>query len=129
MKKKLAILSISLIGFLSGCYNDNMEELFPADPLGKVECDTLKTVSYLTDIKPLMEKSCGTTNSCHGSTSGIVDFTQYNNLKGYADACTLMNVILWAPGAAQMPKNLGQRLDPCKRALFKSWVAAGAPNN
>lgn len=129
MKKILSLLSIAALGFLSSCYYDNMEELFPADPLSKKTCDSLKTVSFSADIKPFMQSSCGTTNSCHGPGSAIVDLSNYTNLKSKADAGTLMKVIYWEPGASQMPKGATQRIDVCSRAMFKNWINAGAPEN
>lgn len=129
MKKLIFLLSITSLGLLSSCYYDNMEELFPADPLSNKTCDSLKPVSFSVDIKPFMQSSCGTTNSCHGPSSAILDLSDYNNLKSKAEAGTLLKVIYWEPGSSQMPKGATQRIDVCSRAMFKNWIVAGAPNN
>ncbi|MEY4111226.1 MAG: hypothetical protein RLZZ46_1582, partial [Bacteroidota bacterium] len=54
MKKNLAILLSALTVFTS-CYYDNVEELYPKNPLDSKVCDTTAAVSYSKDIRPILD--------------------------------------------------------------------------
>jgi hypothetical protein len=73
--------------------------------------------SFAADIMPLLEKSC----SCHVTGSTTPALGDYASVKAVADAS---NTAIQQDG---MPP--GGPLSAADKALFQSWVSAGAPNN
>ena len=133
MKIKLSsLLIVSFTLLLSACYYDNLEELRPAavalpgggnNPTG---CDTAKTITYTTDVKPILSANCGTGNSCHngsGSQSGI-DLATFAGAKASAQG-SLIGAITWNGTAPNMPKGSTSKINDCNIAIIKKWAATG----
>jgi hypothetical protein len=74
-------------------------------------------VSFAADIMPLLQKSC----SCHVTGSVAPALNNYANAKAAADASNS------AIQEGSMP--IAGPLSESDKALFQSWVSAGAPNN
>jgi len=117
---------------LSSCYYDSLEELHPApiiipginDKPGGA-CDTVKTITYTTDIKPILSNNCGTNSPCHmgaSSNSGI-DLTTYAGAKGVESI--LIGAITWDGTASKMPKAPLNKINDCSIAIIKKWVNTG----
>jgi hypothetical protein len=82
--------------------------------------DAGSSVSYATQIAPLLKANC---TSCHGGSSpqsGI-------DLSTYAGASKNANVANSAIQNGNMPP--GGSMSAANKQLFQSWVTAGAPNN
>jgi uncharacterized membrane protein len=82
--------------------------------------DSGSTVSYATQIAPLLKANC---TSCHGGSnpqSGI-------DLSTYANASKNANVANSAIQSGIMPP--GGSLSTANKQLFQAWVNAGKPNN
>jgi hypothetical protein len=63
MKSKLLFaLTVATSLFLTSCYNDNEEDLYPAGA-----CE-LTAVTYATTIKPIMQASCAMAG-CHNNAT------------------------------------------------------------
>ena len=82
--------------------------------------DSGSSVSYATQIAPLLKASC---TSCHGASnaqSGI-------DLSSYANASKNAKVANSAIQSGSMPP--GAAFSTANKQLFQSWVDEGAPNN
>ena len=112
---------------LSACYYDNLEELH----VGDTPCTVPDTSSYSLHIAPIMNSSCGTSNSsCHpnrNSTNGDVGLANYMDVK---DAINkgLMDAILQNGNVSNMPKG-GGKLSDCHIETIQKWIDQGALNN
>ena len=124
--KKIIFLVVLSAAAISGCYKDNVDELYPGAGLF-TPCDTTSTMSYSTHIKPIMENYCYSCHSGNNPSSGF-NIDTHAALQHYALTNNeligrLENLGTWN----QMPQNFS--LDPCQLRQFELWVAAGAPNN
>lgn len=109
--------------FLSGCYYDSQESLYPA-----LACTDTVNVTYKAKIAPILDNYC---NSCHFSGSanvGNVTLDSYAGVKNAVDNQNLFSSIIHDGKVKPMPNN-GGKLDDCKITAFSIWIKAGAPNN
>lgn len=123
MKKKYTILlSLATFGllFVSSCYYDNTEELYPLPAI----CDTVN-ITYTNTLKSIVDAQCATPD-CHQSAypSGY-DFTTYEGLQKVAKNGSLLAAITHT-GDFPMPKD-ANKLDDCTIAKFRAWVNNGQP--
>lgn len=130
MKNKFATLLLLSFVFtlLYACEYNNLEEIHP--DLYHIICDdtTSRTITYTSDIKQIMETSCGALDvNCHktGNTAQI-------NLDNYAETTDaavngdLLGSILHQPGYKPMPKDAG-KLDECSTLDIMAWINRGEP--
>jgi uncharacterized membrane protein len=127
MKKNISKVAavIMVSGFLYSCYYDKADILYNnGKPLG---CDSFTTVSYFTNVKPILQAKC---NSCHsgGSPSGGVPMGTYSTDKIIAANGKLFGTINHASGYSPMPQGEA-KMDVCQITLIKKWIDAGSPNN
>lgn len=119
----LTVLVLISISIISSCYYDNFEELNPGAGL---RCDTTKSVTFATDILPIMTSNCGTNNAaCH--KAGASGFYQLDNIAGIDAAIAdgkFIQSIKHQNGASAMPKN-SPKLDDCSIALIDKWLSTG----
>lgn len=119
----LTVLVLISISIISSCYYDNFEELNPGAGL---TCDTTKSVTFATDILPIMTSNCGTNNAaCH--KAGASGFYQLDNIAGIDAAIAdgkFIQSIKHQSGASAMPKN-SPKLDDCSIALIDKWLSTG----
>ncbi|HNL39813.1 MAG: hypothetical protein U0U46_08755 [Saprospiraceae bacterium] len=111
------------------CYYDNLEEIHPE--LLLTDCDTTGTISYQTDIVPIMVGSCGANNSCHntsGAGGGFV-LENYAGVKNAVESGLFISAITWDGNASQMPSGSSSKISDCYIAKISKWVASGYPNN
>lgn len=124
--KKVSILFVVSIVVLltAGCYYDSEEALFPILP---GSCDT-SSVSYSTDIAPLMNDYC---LLCH-STSAAPSLGNNISLEGYSDfaaqAERVLSSISHEQGFSPMPKG-GGKLTDCSIDKVTAWINQGKSNN
>jgi cytochrome c553 len=93
-----------------------------------VACDTAGTISYTTQVKPLIISRC---NSCHEGAAlsgGGINLSSHAGLKSSALDGSLMGSVLHQSGFSAMPQN-SNKLSNCNLAVLQKWVNAGAPNN
>lgn len=125
-KKTIYPLSITLfIFFLTSCYNDNYEELYPA-PLGAYNCDTTGFISYTNSISQIFAANC---NGCHSSSvaNGNIILDNYNSVVNAVNAGKLIPAIDQT-GTFPMPPG-GIKLEDCKITQIKVWISQGNLNN
>jgi hypothetical protein len=113
-----------LVVFLSGCYADNFEDLYPV-PAGS--CDTTN-VSFAQEVRPILNASCATAG-CHNQfNAGGYNFTTIQGVREANINGALVGSIRHASGYSQMPKS-NQKLPACEISKIAAWVAAGSPDN
>ncbi len=79
-------------------------------------------VSYLADVKPIIEANCLINNpNCHGMNSLLPDWSNFNTVKSRA------NSIRTRTGNRSMPPSGGLSDDQIK--LIACWVQQGAKDN
>ncbi|HEX8515373.1 MAG TPA: hypothetical protein VF868_04180 [Bacteroidia bacterium] len=117
MKKTLILLSA--FGLIASCTFDKGE--IPVKEAAG-ECDS--TVSYSTQIAPLMTTYC---NGCHISGgSGNGDFTTYAGLKQKVDNGSAHNRVVVVK---DMPVPGSPTPSAEERKLIDCWIKQGAPDN
>lgn len=116
-------MCLSVVFFLSACYYDSEEYLYPG---GGAACDTTQ-VTFSSTVVPILAANC---NICHNSTlqSGGVITDNYNGLIPSVNNGKLWAAINHEPNAIPMPQN-GQKLPACDLAKIRTWINQGAPNN
>lgn len=119
MKKILFLLSLVLL-FLSSCYYDTEESLFPQLYLKGSQCDT-SIYTFSGAVQPMLNAYCV---GCHGGTNSP-------NLKSYGDVVTNATAVYGAiTHTVSNPMPLGSsKLDNCYIVQFKKWMDAGKLNN
>ena len=80
-------------------------------------CNTPHAVSFATDILPLIRREC----SCH------VDGTNGPALNNYANVLSAADISNRTIQEGSMPPL--RPLSDADKALFRSWIDAGKPNN
>ena len=130
MKYFLSLLFIAAL--FNGCYYDNLDEMHPAPP----PCDTSGTISFNTDILPIMNGSCGGQNSaCHNGDAsssgyGLGNYTDVinsiNNSGRFMETITHSTSI---SSSIWMPKGTSSKIDECSIAKIQKWFDNGKLNN
>ena len=117
--KKLLFLAVVAFIFVNSCTKDKGD--LAINPY--LNCDT---ISYLTDVAPLISANCSTTPGCH-LTSGVApDFTTYAAVKARVD-----NGIFYtrALGPNRNLPDGGPYLADSLVHVLQCWVNQGALNN
>lgn len=119
MKKLLFPALIFGIFFVTGCYYDNEEELYP-----QTTCDTTN-VTFSGTVQPIIDQYC---ISCHSGAgpSGGLQLENYSQISSNANNI-LTRISLPADDPALMPP--GQKLDECTVLKIQKWIEEGTPNN
>ncbi|MCU0433781.1 MAG: hypothetical protein MUC87_10040 [Bacteroidia bacterium] len=123
--KKIVFVAFAAVLTFTGCYYDNMEELYPALIINN-NCDSTITPTYSGQIREIINNNCV---SCHNPASGnayVLD--NHQGLFAVATSGQLVGAVYQRPGFQAMPPS-GAPLDDCQKALIRKWVEAGAPNN
>ena len=107
--------------YISGCYYDVEEELYPS-----TGCDLVE-ISYANDIIPILEKRC---YSCHNTQAnfGNVTLEGFIEISKYTNNGSLIGSIKHIPGFSAMPKNQS-KLIQCEIEKIETWINDGALNN
>jgi hypothetical protein len=121
-KISFVLFSLALLLFLSSCYYNNKETLYP----NLAPCDS-SVVTYSKNISSIMSSYC---INCHGadaaSLGGSIDFRTYEGVKAKIDR--IYGCMNHSSGYSPMPKG-GNKLDDCKIQQVKKWKDTGAQNN
>ena len=121
MELRITKLSIVFLLFLTGCYYDVEEELYPM-----IDCQTTE-MTYSNDVLPIIETNCFL---CHRSTAnfGNITLEGYDQLIDLVDDGSLLGAIKHGSGYSPMPKNKAQLLQ-CEIEKIQAWIDEGALNN
>ncbi len=101
--------------FLSSCYYDNREELYPLDPNA---CNTTD-LTYDVDIQPIFSNNCAV-SGCHVAGAKLPELETYSQVFSKIDRITERALI-----EKSMPPT-GQ-IDQCSQSQLTQWIADGAP--
>lgn len=127
MKLILSIILITCcIFFVSSCYYDKEELLYPASFNGPCT-DTTGTVSYSQKVVPLLQQLC---YGCHTGSfpSGNIAMGTYATDKAIGQNGKLYGSIAHLPGYSAMPKG-SAKMSNCQIAVIKKWIDSGMLNN
>jgi hypothetical protein len=122
--QKIILAGITAALFLTGCYYDKEEIIYPAG-----SCNSAGS-TYSGAVSPLLNLRC---NSCHSTTAAPssgnnIVLDNYNSVKIQVDNGKLLASLNHAGGVSPMPKG-GSKLSSCEIAKVTNWVGSGAPNN
>ena len=130
LKISTFILSIVVSVSLTSCYYDTEEELYPDSGI-PLTCDTI-SVSYTTDIVPIMNSKCSY-SGCHAGSNaaGGIALETYAGVKAYIDdqKSRFISSIIWDGNASTMPKGASSKMIDCNINTIKAWINSGYPNN
>jgi hypothetical protein len=118
MKKTIiALLTLSFMFGLGGCYYDKEEVLYP----GSSECQL--NAKFAANVNPIIQAKCATTPDCHasGSTNSAGPLTSYTEIHN------LSAVIRGQIVSGIMPKT--GSLTSTELQTIVCWIDSGAPNN
>lgn len=112
-------LSIVVL-FVSGCYYDNEQLLYPAPPTSS--CDSINA-KFGTDVAPIISAKCATAG-CHNTASaaGGTILETYAQISAKAARIKQRCII-----EKTMPPGGG--LSPSEIAILNCWISSGIPNN
>lgn len=117
-----ALMVIGMIVFLSSCYYDKEDDLYPQ----VASCDTTN-VTFTNNVFPIINSNC---TACHSGAapSGNIRLENYDHISVAANNGSLLAVIRYEPGWSPMPKG-GGKLNDCDIAEIETWVNQGTPIN
>lgn len=121
--KYLLIFPLIII-FISSCYYDNEEDLYP---VLNNDCDTTY-VSFTPIISNILQNNC---LSCHSnataaSSGNNIKLENYTDVVNRADA--FLGSIRHDTPYSPMPKN-GGKLNTCILLQVEKWIDNGTPEN
>ena len=122
--KKVLLSVLVLIFFVSACYNDSEELLFPN--VTKQSCDTTK-VTYGVTIISILSSNC---LACHSNSNAVTSGGGFK-LQDYTDIKSQASLIygcITHTNSFPMPKG-SQMLDSCSIKQFAIWIRMGTPEN
>ncbi len=104
----------------SGCYYDNIPDLYPNG------CNVID-VSYSRNIVPILETNCLT---CHNDRvqQGGITLEGYENTIPFVEDGRLMGSIRHDEGFVAMPLT-GVSISSCQTKKFQAWIDDGALDN
>ncbi len=123
MKTYIYFLVATLV-ILSSCLKDKAVE-----PIENTVQDTCAdTISFSSEIMPLILNPSCNTASCHNATDAAagIDLTTYSNVAPISDI--LLKTMQHESGVSAMPKNLPILHDSIV-AKFECWINQGKLNN
>jgi mono/diheme cytochrome c family protein len=94
-------------------------------------CKTVQTtdevqVTYSSDVRPIIDASCGT--KCHSAEkhAGGIDLSSYAGVSKEAVGGKLLAAIRHEDGVEPMPRN-AEKLDGHAIAIIAQWIEGGMP--
>lgn len=118
MNKKHLLIPAFLV-FLTSCYYDNYETLYPD---ANLVCDTTN-VTFTPFVSNMVSQSCATTG-CHVEGTGRILLTDYTSIKAAVDNGTFQQRALINQ---DMPPSAP--LSSCNVKKLNTWIDNGAQNN
>jgi hypothetical protein len=112
-----------LFVFVSSCYSDKYEELYPLNGFVNI-CDSTSQVTYNKTISVLVNSKCVSCHS-HSNPSGNVDLSTYSAVLNATESGALLGSINNAPGYVAMPPNIS--LQSCEIDRVKEWIQNSTP--
>lgn len=117
--KKIVIAVCAIAIVFAACKTSKPIEKKETAVVKPLDCGTM-SVSYITDIKPILEQNC---NRCHGRAGGY-NFAEKADVTRSAQNGTLLGTIKWQHGFSKMPAGATQ-LDAATIAKVECWINNG----
>lgn len=117
--KRTHFLFLTFLAFLTSCYYDNYESLYPD---ANVACDTTN-VTFTPYVANLVSQTCATTG-CHVQGNGRIPLTDYASIKAAVDNGTFQQRALIRQ---DMPPS--GPISACDVKKLTAWINNGALNN
>jgi len=118
--------SVIIFFFISSCYYDSEEYLFPeiVD-----SCDTTN-VTFSNSVIPILQQHC---YSCHDNSNAPafgnnIKMQDYTDVKSSVDDGSLVGAVKHLSGYSPMPKG-GGKIPGCSILIIEKWIKEGAINN
>lgn len=121
MKPHPLISLIALVIFLSSCYNDKEDLLYPKNT--SADCSNTDS-KYSTAIKSIFQTKCAGSSGCHGSGSLNTELITYANISGKKNQ--ILNRVY---ASKDMPPSGSPQLSETEKVALKCWLDQGAPDN
>ena len=120
---KKTVIGFVILVFLSSCYRDVEELLYPSAGA----CDT-NGVTYGNTVALLLQSNGCV--SCHsgGAPSGNILLDNFTSVRTVALNGKLYGSISHSAGFSPMPQG-GNKMNACQINKIKAWIDAGALNN
>lgn len=119
--KSVSVLILSSVVFFS-CSKDKVD----IDALGG-NSNCLDTVSYASQIEPILNQSCAT-SGCHAGGAGTNGYDLTNHSSVSANANIILSVIRHDGGVTAMPYGGAQLADSVGQNI-ECWISQGKLNN
>lgn len=121
---RIIITGLLTLIFITGCYYDNEEYLFPELPGG---CDTL-AINYSMHIKPIIEENCIV---CHSnidaaSLGGNIMLQDFSDVS--AQSSLILGAVKHEAASPPMPQGSNQ-LIRCNLLIIEAWINQGLNEN
>jgi len=121
---RIIITGLLILIFITSCYYDNEEYLFPELPGG---CDTT-AVNYSMHIKPIIEDNCIV---CHSnidaaSLAGNIMLQDFSDVS--AQSSLILNAVKHEAGSPPMPQG-SKQLIRCDLLIIEAWINQGLNEN
>jgi hypothetical protein len=110
--------------FLSGCYYDKEELVYPT---GLGPCDTT-AVTYTNTVVPILRTSCYICHEGNAAAGNGIKLDNYASVMLQVNNGKLLGAIEQRTGFSPMPKG-GAKMQECDIAKIRTWIKSGAPNN
>lgn len=117
MTKKNGVLILLALVFVTSCYFDKEEELYPNNA-----CDT-QNVTFSTQISAAINNKCATAG-CHVAGGIAPNLTTFTGISANID-----RIRIRAIEQRTMPPASSPKLTDCEHTQIKTWITNGAPNN
>ena len=114
--KKIAFPLIIFVAIWVSCEAENEEDLFP------VVVTTTDTISFVSDIQPLITKSCAI-SGCHIQGIQAPTLETYQQINGSKDRIQARATV----DNSSMPP--GAPLSKADKQKINTWIADGAKDN
>jgi cytochrome c5 len=126
MNNLIKTTMILLIVFISGCYYDTEERLYP---VVSTSCD-LTNVTFAGTVKPILQASC---LNCHSNSNAVnsgvgIKLENYADVKTYVANGKLMGTVKHLIGFQEMPQG-GGKISDCEINQLQKWIDNGILNN
>lgn len=117
-QKPLAVLILTLLAAVS-CSKDSSS----GSGGTSLDCSTITNKAWTADISPVIQSSCATVVSCHGSGS----VNGPGALTSYSAVFNARTIIRSAVSSGSMPQN--STLSTAQKNSILCWIDSGSPNN
>ncbi len=115
-------MASAVVVLISACAKDKVQLV--EEPVSNTECSS--TISYNSQVRPIIELNCATSGCHDASTSGGYQFLTYADVSQHAEI--IRKTIKHEAGVQIMPKGL-PKLNDSLIKTFDCWITQGTLNN